>query len=165
MKRHLCAALSAACVAAVAAAPARAQDDVARGKYLVTIMGCGDCHTPGYFLGKPDLAHPLSGSDVGFAMPGLGIHWGPNLTPDAETGLGKWSDEQIITAFRTGVTPTGRPLIPMMPYGDFVALTDQDARAVVAYLRSLPPVRRLVPGPTQPGEKAPAPYMAVMMPQ
>jgi mono/diheme cytochrome c family protein len=144
---------------------AGAANDAARGKYLVTIMGCGDCHTPGYFLGKPDLAHPLSGSDVGFEMPGLGIHWGSNLTPDSETGLGKWSDKEIIRAFRTGVTPGGRRLVPVMPYGNFAALTDHDARAIVAYLRSLPPVRHAVPGPIKPGEKAPAPYMTVVMPQ
>lgn len=162
MNSRLAAALT---VALAAATPALAGDDVARGKYLVKIMGCGDCHTPGYFLGKPDLAHPLSGSDVGFAMPGLGIRWGANLTPDPETGLGKWTDAEIITALRTGVTPDGRRLIPAMPYGDFSALTDQDVRAIVAYLRALPPVRNVVPGPAAPGEKAPAPYLTVTMPQ
>lgn len=128
-------------------------------------MGCGDCHTPGYFLGKPDLAHPLSGSDVGFEMPGLGIRWGSNLTPDPETGLGQWSDKEIITAVRTGIRPDGRRLIPIMPYGNFASLADEDAQAIVAYLRTLTPVGHKVPGPTKPGEKAPAPYMTVMMPQ
>jgi len=146
-------------------ASAHAGDMVARGKYLVTVMGCGDCHTPGYFLGKPDLAHPLSGSDVGFEVPGLGIHWGPNLTPDPATGLGKWSDAEIITAIRTGVTPDGRRLIPVMPYGDFASLTDADAHAIVIFLRTLAPVAHQVPGPTKPGEKAPAPYMTVVVPQ
>ncbi|MBX5472869.1 MAG: c-type cytochrome [Acetobacteraceae bacterium] len=143
---------------------AYAEDAVTRGKYLVTIMGCGDCHTPGYFLGKPDLAHPLSGSDVGFEVPGAGIHWGPNLTPDRETGLGQWSDKEIITAIRKGVTRDGRHLIPVMPYRNFSVLTDRDARAIVAYLRTLPPVRHAVPQPVPPGEKASAPYMAVVMP-
>jgi mono/diheme cytochrome c family protein len=146
-------------------AAAQAEDPVARGKYLVTIMGCGDCHTPGYFLGKPDMAHPLSGSDVGFEMPGAGIHWPPNLTPDPETGLGKWSDEEIITAFKTGMRPNGGRLIPIMPYGDFAALTDDDAQAVVAYLRSLTPVRHAVPAPVKPGETPPGPYMTVVMPK
>ncbi len=144
--------------------PAQAQDEVARGKYLVSIMGCGDCHTPGYFLGKPDFQHKLSGSDVGFEMPGLGIHWGPNLTPDPATGLGKWSDADIITAIRTGVTPDGRKLLPIMPYGDFAALTDDDAHAIVAYLRTLPPTVHAVTEPTKPGEKATAPYMTVIVP-
>jgi mono/diheme cytochrome c family protein len=143
---------------------AYAAGDVARGKYLVTIMGCGDCHTPGYFLGKPDLAHPLSGSDVGFEVPGAGIHWGPNLTPDPETGLGKWSDKEIITAIRTGRRPDGSQLIPVMPYRNFSVLTDRDARAIVAYLRSLPPVHHAVPQPVPPGGKAPEPYMTVVMP-
>jgi mono/diheme cytochrome c family protein len=60
-----------------------------RGKYLVTFGGCLDCHTPGYFFGKPDFSRYLGGSDVGFLLPGLGIFVGPNLTPDKETGLGK----------------------------------------------------------------------------
>jgi len=61
---------------------------IERGKYLATLGGSGDCHTPGYFLGKPDFAHELSGSDVGFAIPGVGAFVAPNLTPDKTTGLG-----------------------------------------------------------------------------
>ena len=63
--------------------------EIARGKYLVTIGGCSDCHTPGSFLGKPDFSRMLGGSEVGFAIPGLGVFAGPNLTPDKETGLGQ----------------------------------------------------------------------------
>jgi len=90
MKRTLLAAVAAALMtglpltAAIAADPAA----VARGKYLVTIAACNDCHTPGYFLGKPDMARFLGGSDVGFEIPGLGIFYPPNLTPDGKTGLG-----------------------------------------------------------------------------
>ena len=65
---------------------ASADDQVARGKYLVTIMGCGDCHTAGAFLGKPDMAHMLAGGDVAFEVPGLGTFVPRNLTPDKETG-------------------------------------------------------------------------------
>lgn len=148
-----------------AATAARADDAVARGAYLVHVMGCGDCHTPGVFLGKPDFAHALSGSDVGFEVPGLGIHWGPNLTPDKETGLGKWTEAQIITAFTTGVTPDGTRLIPTMPYNDFAGLTAEDKHAVAAYLMSLPPVHNQVPAPTKPGEAATHPYMTVVMPK
>ena len=68
--------------------PAPAQDAVARGKYLVGFGGCNDCHTPGYFFGKPEMARYLGGSEVGFEIPGLGVFHGPNLTPDPETGLG-----------------------------------------------------------------------------
>ena len=65
--------------------PAKADDaEIARGKYLVTISGCNDCHTPGYFFGKPDMARFLGGSDVGFEIPGLGVFVGPNLTPDPD---------------------------------------------------------------------------------
>jgi len=91
------------------AAPSRADDaTVARGKYLVTLGGCQDCHTPGHFFGKPDAARVLGGSEVGFEIPGLGVFYGPNLTPDKATGLGGWTDAQIIAAFRTGVRPDGR---------------------------------------------------------
>jgi hypothetical protein len=64
---------------------------VERGQYLVNFGGCFDCHTPGYFFGKPDMARYLGGSDVGFEIPGLGVFVGPNLTPDKETGLGTWN--------------------------------------------------------------------------
>ena len=74
-------------------------DTVERGKYLTTIMGCTDCHTPGHFLGQPDMARFLGGSDVGFEIPGLGTFYGPNLTPDA-TGLGNWTEAEIAT-FKT----------------------------------------------------------------
>ncbi len=78
---------------------------VERGKYLVTFGGCNDCHTPGYFFGKPDMARMLGGSEVGFEIPGLGVFHGPNLTPDPEPGLGKWSSRKIATAITTGNAP------------------------------------------------------------
>jgi mono/diheme cytochrome c family protein len=132
---------------------AKAQSDrVARGKYLVTIMSCHDCHTPGYFLGKPDMDRFLGGSDVGFKIP-PGVFHGANLTPDKETGLGKWTDGEIITAIRTGKRPDGRELAPVMPYHAFAQLTDPDVKAIVAYLRTLPPVKNKVPGPFGPDEK------------
>ena len=68
-----------------------------RGRYLVQLGGCGDCHTPGYFLGKPDDSRILGGSDVGFGIQGVGIFVGPNLTPDVETGLGRWTVDQIVS--------------------------------------------------------------------
>src|SRR6516164_3868352 len=112
----LAAALSAAVGAfATLASPAAADDaQVARGRYLVVISGCSDCHTPGALLGSPDMKRYLGGSDVGFAIPGAGVFVGQNLTPDKETGLGSWTDEQIIAALRTGKTPGGRQLSPVM---------------------------------------------------
>ena len=89
-----------------ASAASAADEHVERGKYLVTIAGCNDCHTPGYFLGKPDFSRTLGGSDVGFGLPGLGTFVGRNLTPDKETGLGAWTDDQIVSAFTAGIRRT-----------------------------------------------------------
>lgn len=132
---------------------ATADDAVERGKYLVGIAGCNDCHTPGYFLGKPDMGRYLGGSEVGFEIPGLGVFHGPNLTPDKDTGLGGWTDEQIITAIAEGKRPDGRELAPSMPWRAFASLTPDDRKAVVAFLRSIPAVSNKVPGPFGPSEK------------
>jgi mono/diheme cytochrome c family protein len=143
---------------ALLAAPARVAmaDDaqIDRGKYLVQISGCSTCHTPGGMLGQPDMARYLGGSNVGFAIPGVGIYVGQNLTRDQETGLGTWSNDQIVTALRTGKRPDGRMLSPIMPYPDLAHLTDQDAQAIAAFLKSLPPVKNNVPGPFGPNDKA-----------
>lgn len=137
----------------LAGSGANADEQVARGKYLVTIAGCNDCHTPGYFLGKPDMEHMLSGSEVGFDMPGLGTFYGPNLTPDKATGLGNWSAAEIVTALQTGMRPDGRALAPIMPWRAFANFTDDDAQAIAAFLKSLPPVENKAPGPFGPDEK------------
>src|SRR5215467_392708 len=107
----------------------------ARGKYLVRLAGCTDCHTPGYFLGKPDMSRYLGGSDVGLEVPGLGIFVGANLTPDNETGLGRWTNDEIATAIQMGVRPDGRVLASVMPWRAFAGMTRSDAAAVVAYLK------------------------------
>lgn len=146
------------------ASDALAQDKT-RGAYLVGILGCGDCHTAGAMAGKPDTARLLGGSDVGWEVPGMGVFVGSNLTPDKETGLGSWTDAQIITALRTGVRPDGRQLAPVMPYMGYSKMTDADATAIVAYLRSLKPVSAKVPGPFGPGEKVTAPYFTLVMPK
>jgi mono/diheme cytochrome c family protein len=151
-----CLALAAATAAlALVLRPAAADEaQVARGKYLVTIGGCSDCHTPGYFFGKPDMSRYLGGSDVGFGIPGLGVFVGPNLTPDKKTGLGGWTAEQIAAVLTTGVRPDhGRILAPIMPWRAFAHLTHDDVMAIVAYLQSLPPVKHKVPGPFGPSEK------------
>src|SRR5215472_16610258 len=127
---------------------------VARGQYLVQLAGCTDCHTPGHLLGRPDMARFLGGSDVGFEVPDLGIFVGPNLTPDKDTGLGRWTSDEIVTAIQKGVRPDGRILAPMMPWRAYAGLTKSDAAAIVQYLRSLPPVINKVPGPLGLNEKA-----------
>jgi mono/diheme cytochrome c family protein len=136
---------------------------VARGKYLVSISGCGDCHTPGHFFGKPDMSKFLGGSDVGFAIPHLGVFVGPNLTPDKATGLGNWTAEQIVAAITEGQTPQGRKLAPVMPYEGFKNLTKSDALAIAAYLKSLPPVSHQVPGPFGPNE-TPTSFVMTIVP-
>jgi mono/diheme cytochrome c family protein len=144
-----------ACLTAVAGASVAAADmGVERGKYLVAVIGCGDCHTPGYFLGKPDMTKFLAGSDVSFAVPGLGVFVAPNLTPDQDTGLGKWTTEQIVAAITKGERPDGRILAPVMPLTDLSHLTKEDALAIAAYLKTLSPIRNKVSGPLGPSENA-----------
>lgn len=131
------------------------QAAIARGKYLVSVIGCSDCHTPGAMTGKPDFARFLAGSNVGFHIPELGTFVPPNLTPDKATGLGTWTREQIVTAFTTGKDPEGRTLAPIMPWRDFAHLTATDANAIAAYLKSLKPVTHQVPGPFGPRDSVP----------
>lgn len=146
----------------MAGSAAAADSQVQRGKYLVTIASCNDCHTPKYFLGKPDMTRYLGGSDVGFAIPALGVFVAPNLTPDKETGLGNWTKQQIVTAFTTGKLPDGRILAPIMPWRAFSKLTKSDAQAIAAYLQSLPPVKHQVAGPFGSTQKVNVFVMAVL---
>ncbi|HEY6194340.1 MAG TPA: cytochrome c [Candidatus Eisenbacteria bacterium] len=115
-------------------------DPVVRGRYLVTIMSCNDCHTPGYFYGAPDTLRRLAGSDLGWVGP-WGVVHARNLTPDSATGIGSWTIEQIVTALRSGNTPSGVQLAPIMPWENYSSILDQDdAMAIASYLKSLPPV-------------------------
>lgn len=143
---------------------ALAQDPVTRGKYLTTLGGCTDCHTPGYFFGKPDQKRHLGGSEVGFEIPGLGVFHGPNLTPDKETGLGNWSAAEIVTALQTGVRPDKRILAPIMPWKALAQLTKDDAMAIAAYLKSIPAVKNKVPGPFGPTQKPTSFVMKIVPP-
>ena len=94
----------------------------------------------------------LGGSDVGFEIPGQGVFVGPNITPDKETGIGRWTPEQIVIAMQTGERPDGRILAQIMPWHALAELTADDAMAIAAFLRSLNPVHNQVPGPFKPGE-------------
>jgi mono/diheme cytochrome c family protein len=152
-----------------------AKDPVARGKYLVSVFACSDCHTPKRPDGKPDMAFYMAGhresdpvptwSDtswdegVGMAVATTGTAyagpWGRtyarNLTPDRVTGIGGWNDEAFINVLREG---TLKPPMPATAYGQ---LSDEDLSAMFAYLQSLPPVKNLVPfrelaPPRLPGE-------------
>ncbi len=124
---------------------------VERGKYLATIMACNDCHTPGTFYGAPDFERFLAGSELGWVGP-WGVVYAANLTSDPETGLGKWKPEQIAMAIRSGNRPDGRQLAPAMPWLNYSVLTDADALAIAAYLKTLKPVKHAVPKPLPPGE-------------
>jgi hypothetical protein len=140
-----------------------ADSEVARGKYLVSINGCTDCHTPGHFFGKPDQSRYLGGSDVGFAIPGLGVFVGPNLTSDKESGLGNWTTAQIVTALTSGKLPDGRMLAPSMPWREYANMTAADAQAIAVFLQSLPPVQHQVPGPFGPAQ-TPSVFVMTILP-
>jgi mono/diheme cytochrome c family protein len=150
----------------LAASPLIAADTakVKHGEYLANIMDCGGCHTTGALIGKPDPAMYVAGSTVGFQLPGLGIFYPPNLTPDNDTGLGKWSEADIIKAVRTGERPDGRMLVPVMPYHSYAKLNNADASALATYLKSLKPISHQAPAMVGANGKATAPYMTVVMP-
>ena len=167
MRIPVCIGLAGAAIAVAAATllpRAHADAQIDRGKYLVVLAGCNDCHTPGFFLGKPDMARYLGGSDVAFEIPGLGAFAGANVTPDKETGIGNWTAEQIATAMTKGKRPDGRELAPIMPWHAFSYMTKDDVMAIVAFLQSLPAVKNKVAGPFKPGDKVTAFTFRVLPP-
>jgi hypothetical protein len=151
---------------------------VQRGEYLVTVGGCNDCHTPwkmGQNGPEPDMTRMLSGHPQELTMPeppkpvgpwiasasGTFTAWaGPwgtsysaNLTPDPETGLGKWTEQNFIESMRTGKhMGRGRPILPPMPWPNLAKATDADLKAMFAYLRSIPAIPNQVPEPVAPAE-------------
>ena len=158
-----------------AASSAKASQ-IARGKYLVDIMGCHDCHTP-MKLGPNgpewDMTRALSGHPESLVMPAApqqkepwlasmamtmtawngpwGTSFTRNLTPDKETGLGDWTVEEFIATMKTGrERGKGRPVLPPMPVQNLANLTDSDIRALFSYLQSLPPMKNRVPQPVEP---------------
>jgi hypothetical protein len=145
---------------------------VERGRYLATIAGCNDCHTP-FKMGpkgpEPDMSRMLTGHPEGLVMPPpptlppgpwvwigsgtntafagpWGVSYAANLTPDQNTGMGIWTEDMFIKAMRTGRHfGQSRPILPPMPWPNVAQMTDQDLKAVYAFLRSLPPVKNRVP--------------------
>ena len=121
---------------------------LARGSYLAnSVSGCMFCHSLHDWnaAGAPIIEGKLGAGDV-FPLEGLpGRIVAPNITPDAETGAGTWSDDQLARAIREGIGHDGRALFPLMPYGNFRVMSDEDLASVVVYLRSLSPVRNSLP--------------------
>ena len=127
---------------ALFATTGHAETEVERGRYLVeTLAACGNCHTPKGPNG-PVLSKKFAGGDVIQHADFTAVT--PNITPDPETGIGRWTDHQIFMAIREGIRPDGSLLGPAMPSRSYRNLADEDVRAMVAYLRSLPPVYNLI---------------------
>ncbi|MGE3459758.1 MAG: cytochrome c [Kofleriaceae bacterium] len=114
---------------------------VERGQYLTNVMGCGFCHMPVGPTG-PDTTRPFAGG-LEVKEP-FGTWRSPNITPHKGSGIGSWTDEQIIAAIREGVRPDGGKLAPIMPYPFYNRMTDDDAKALVAFLRTVPAVDNVV---------------------
>ena len=138
---------------------------VERGEYLVELLGCGACHTEGALEGAPQLKMALAGSSTGIAWSNPfgdqfpGIVYPPNITPDKDTGIGDWSDTQIGSAVRAGFGRHTSRRITVMPWQGYAKLSSEDVEAIVAYLRSVPPVRHEVPDEVVPGSKAKKPFV------
>jgi mono/diheme cytochrome c family protein len=113
-------------------------DLVARGKYVFGAAGGCACHTTPHGVG-------LNGGGTRFDLSFFGVIYAPNITPDAETGIGRWTDAQVIDAIRRGERPDGSRLFPIHPYKYFSNIADDDIEALVAYLRSAKPIKSSVP--------------------
>jgi len=138
---------------------------VERGEYMVELLGCGACHTSGALTGDPDLERPLAGSMTGIAFTNPlehnnpGVVYPPNITPDVETGIGGMSDQQIANAIRAGIGRHAGRRITVMPWQGYTRMSADDIEAVVAYLRSIKPIRNEVPEMVPPGTRARYPYV------
>ncbi len=174
----LCLLLLAAACAREDGQPRTDADAVARGRYLVTLGGCNDCHTPKRFTPAgpvPDSSRFLAGHPADSKIPPVpsgvlgpdrwgalvtptltawagpwGVSFTANLTPDP-SGLAGWTPEQFIQTMRTGKhLGVGRQILPPMPWYDIGQLTDDDLRAIFAFLRTVRPVQNPVPAPLPP---------------
>jgi mono/diheme cytochrome c family protein len=126
----------------------RTPERIERGRYLAEgVAGCSTCHSPRDWTqyGAPMLpGMDFAGQSltlVGFP----GTIAAPNLTPDRETGAAAWTDDQFARAIREGVKHDDTTLFPLMPYPDYRAMSDEDVASIVVYLRSLAPVRNVLP--------------------
>jgi mono/diheme cytochrome c family protein len=171
-----CAAAPGGAAAAEGPSAPAAADAARRGAYLVNGMGCNDCHTPnkmGASGPEPDMTRMLSGHPESLAMPPApplsgpwmatvaatmtawagpwGVSYTANLTPDSETGLGRWTEQQFVDTIRSGRhLGRGRQILPPMPWPAIRNMTDDDLKAIFAYLRTIPPIRNKVPDPLPP---------------
>jgi mono/diheme cytochrome c family protein len=145
---------------------------IAKGAYLVRVAGCNDCHSPksNPATAEVDRTRVLAGRPPNTEAPAqtkpgeisasadLTAWWGPwgnsyaaNLTPDRETGLGsRYTETTFVQTMRTGKKPEGEPLLPPMPWTSYAGMTDDDLKAIYAYLMSLPPVKNYVRAATPP---------------
>ena len=123
---------------------AAAETPLERVAYLMTsIVACGNCHTPKGPTGDvPGME--LAGMAPFEKNPGFDAN-APNITPDKETGIGNWTDAQIIASIREGKRPDGTIIGPPMPIGLYRDMSDDDANAIVAYLRQVKPIRNKIP--------------------
>jgi cytochrome c553 len=128
-------------------------DRLIRGGYLVNqICACGACHTTrahGDITNEPERTDAFLGGGNHFVAHGMSDDvWIPNLTPDVETGVGAWSDDELMRAIRDGVARDGHFLLPVMPFGAYQRLSEEDVRAIVVYLRSVPAFKQPQPRTT-----------------
>ena len=141
------------------------RDLVARGEYLVELLGCGACHTDGALAGDPDFERSLAGSQTGLAYTDPlgekhpGVIYPANITPDDATGIGTWTNKQIENAVRAGIGRHGSRRIAWMPWQGYAKISDDDVDAIVGYLRSIKSVRHQVPDEVVPGKPAKKPYV------
>jgi hypothetical protein len=158
-----------------------AQNPVERGKHLVEMIGCHDCHSPKNFtpegIPMPDMSKALSGytgvklpvdpkaltpgygylmaSDLTAFVGPWGISYAANLTPDDQTGIGLWTEDIFVATIRTGKhMGAGRPILPPMPWMYYKNAADEDLKAIFAYLKSIPPIKNAVPAPVGPQDAA-----------
>lgn len=156
------------------------EEAVKRGQFLITAGGCNDCHSPKKMTPHGpviDSSKLLSGHPAGSPLPAVsasalqpgnwvlmspdvtafvgpwGISYAANLTSDSATGIGAWTEYQFIQTMRTGKhlgMENGRPVLPPMPWENVGKLTDEDLKAMLAYLKSTTPINNRVPGPVPP---------------
>jgi len=134
------------------------KDMIDRGAYLVRLLGCGSCHTEGALDGVPNMNRVLAGSTTGIAYSSPltdkypGVVFPPNITPDEDTGIGLWTDQEITNAIRMGTARHGSRRLVTMPWQSYSRLNEEDIVSLVTYLRSIEPISNTVPEPVKRGE-------------